>query len=58
MIERVRQGRFGLRMWWPTTTKERGRLAEMRDVMRVKERQRAQSVIERVRQGFVFCLRE
>ena len=25
MIERVRQGRFGLRMWWLTSMRERGR---------------------------------
>ena len=25
VIERVRQGRFGLRMWWLTSTRERGK---------------------------------
>ena len=53
VIERVRQGRSGLRMWWPMATRERGRDERCDE----SEREAESLVRETVRRGFVFCLR-
>ena len=54
VIERVRRGRSGLRMWWPMATRERGR-----DERCDKSERVAESLgRERVKRGLVFCLRE